>query len=318
LLVIDGVPAVSYSDSTNFGARFVRATDAAGGTWGAPMQVASGAFAASTSTSLAVVNGNPAIAFQRNNVKYSRALDAQGAAWSPFVSVGSTNMRNSINLLFSDGRPLVVARDPRIESVRADDANGDSWPTTANFVDNANRRVSAVDLGTSIAVTYTTSIDQLAYRRSGDSSGVSWGDEMLLDDDQLTCFQPSLAVVGGSPAVAYVKNSELRYIRASDALGAAWPASSTLTAAEATPNGATDLEVVSGQPAIAYSRFVGVDRQLMYVRATDATGASWGSAQTIDDSGSTGESLSLREVGGKPAIAYYDSLGGNLKYARQL
>src|SRR5438034_886988 len=63
----------------------------------------------------------------------------------------------------------------------------------------------------------------------------------------------SLAVVSGNPAISYYDgvNGDLKFTRASDANGAAWPG--VLTVDHAGLVGFyTTLKVVNGQPAISY------------------------------------------------------------------
>ena len=71
---------------------------------------------------------------------------------------------------------------------------------------------------------------------------------------------------------------------------------------------------VNGFPAMAYYD-IG-NRDLKYVRATDASGINWGTPVTIDAGGTVGQFTSLTIVNGNPAIAYYDVTNTNLKYVR--
>ncbi|MDQ3024637.1 MAG: hypothetical protein M3R04_09705, partial [bacterium] len=285
MLVIVGMPAISYADDTNFGSRFIRAVDVNGTNWGTPVQVATGAFAVSDSTSLAIVDGKPAIAFQRNNVKYARATDPVGTAWSTFVPVSSTNTRDSINLLMLGDRPIVISRDPDIEVSRANDPVGDSWPATSSRIDGSNRPVSAAIVGGRAAIAYTTGTDQLAFRRAANDEGTVWGPPIIVDSDQLSNFQPSLAVVSGKPAISYVIGSDLMFIGADDADGQNWTAQPRLVAAGASATGQTKLVVIAGLPAAAFSKFPGANRQLWYVSAQDAQGSVWKTPQKVDSTG---------------------------------
>jgi hypothetical protein len=315
LEIVQGFPAISYADDSNFGARYVRASNADGTAWGVPVQVATGAFAATDSTALEVIAGNPAIAFQRGNVKYVRAEDPAGSVWGDFVPVGSTNGRASINLLTVDGSPVAVFQDPNIESVRASDPLGDSWPTTALQIDTASRPVSAAIVGGRLAVAYTTSTGQLVFRRTSNAAATAWGSRVVVNSEQFANFQPSLAVVDTRPAISYVNGSELRFIRAVDTSGGQWPAESEVLDSAASNSGQTSLAVVAGVPAVAYSRFPGAEREVWYTQASNASGTAWGDPSLVDSSNNVGESLDLQEVNGRPAIAYYDATAADLKYA---
>ncbi|NKB25005.1 MAG: hypothetical protein GKR87_11645 [Kiritimatiellae bacterium] len=74
----------------------------------------------------------------------------------------------------------------------------------------------------------------------------------------------------------------------------------------------TSLAVVSGNPAISFQAGNG----LWYVRANDADGTTWSSAQLIESVGSgTGGNCSLAVVDGRPAISYHDQYEG-LKFVQ--
>jgi hypothetical protein len=315
LRMIGGNPAVSYCDDTNFGARFIRASDPNGAGWGAPVQVASGVSATTNSTSLLMVGSNPAIAFQRGNVKYSRATDSVGGSWSSFVALGSSNMQDSINLLMVSSRPAVIGRNPHIEICRANDSTGTAWPTTTLQVDGANRPVSAAIVDGMPAVAYTTGTDQLAYRRATTADGSTWGSQVLLEGEQFNNFVPSLAVINGRPAVSFVNGTDLVYIRASDADGNSWPASGIALASSMPQNGQTSLDSIGGKPAIAFSKFNAANRNLWFIDASNADGTAWNSAQALDTASSVADYLDLEDVNGKAGIAYYQITGENLKYA---
>jgi hypothetical protein len=74
------------------------------------------------------------------------------------------------------------------------------------------------------------------------------------------------------------------------------------------------LAVVNGNPAISYYDVTNLD--LKYVRATDASGTSWGTPVTLDSIGAVGQYTSLAVVNGNPAISYLDVSGFDLKYVR--
>ncbi|MEO6315755.1 MAG: hypothetical protein ABIO53_12470 [Chitinophagaceae bacterium] len=74
------------------------------------------------------------------------------------------------------------------------------------------------------------------------------------------------------------------------------------------------LFVVNGNPAMAF--YDATRTNLVFVRATDASGASYGTPVTLDSIGSVGQYISLQIVNGNPAIAYYDVTNTDLKYVR--
>ncbi len=74
------------------------------------------------------------------------------------------------------------------------------------------------------------------------------------------------------------------------------------------------MAIVNSLPAIAYYDFT--NTQLMFVRATNTDGTSWGTPVVVDTTGAVGQYASLAVVDGRPAIAYYDATNFNLNYVR--
>ncbi len=73
---------------------------------------------------------------------------------------------------------------------------------------------------------------------------------------------------------------------------------------------------VNGFPAIAY--YDGTNRDLKFVRASDANGINWATPISISTAGDVGQYASLVIVNGNPAISYYDVTNGDLKYVRAI
>jgi len=96
------------------------------------------------------------------------------------------------------------------------------------------------------------------------------------------------------------------------------PSGWTITAPNPDDNGMTgmhsSLAIINGNPAISYYDFNGNDGNLMYVRATDASGTAWGVPEVVDSTGDVGLWCSLAEVNGHAAISYYDGTNGHLVY----
>ncbi|NOT91483.1 Ig-like domain-containing protein [Ferruginibacter sp.] len=76
----------------------------------------------------------------------------------------------------------------------------------------------------------------------------------------------------------------------------------------------TSLEIVNGNPAISY--FDVTNNDLRYVRATDASGTTWGAGIAAAATGTVGAYTSLVVINGNPAISYYDIGNFDLKYVR--
>jgi hypothetical protein len=117
-------------------------------------------------------------------------------------------------------------------------------------------------------------------------------------------------VAGDYLAAGWVRDSSGAYARG-QALVSVWQFR-TLTL-DSTGDYAS-LAVVDGRPAVAYYDYSNND--LKYVRAQDASGASWAVPRTLDSAGWVGWHASLAVVDGRPAVAYYDASNGALKYVR--
>jgi len=228
-------------------------------------------------TSMAVVNGTPAIAyydFATGDLRFIRATDASGTTWGTPVIIDSINNLggNSASLAVVNGNPAIAYQD-----------------TTNN---------------------------DLRYVRATDASGTTWGVPLTLESAGDTGFGTSLKVINGFPAVSYGSSTAavVKYIRATDTSGTAWGAAVTVGSgySDSTSMAVFTPPVGGSYPAISY--FASADTDLKYVRATNTTGTLWGTPVTLDASGSTGQYPSMIAVGINPAISYYDSTNGDLKY----
>ncbi|MCH7471456.1 PKD domain-containing protein [bacterium] len=173
LAVVNGNPAISYYDTTNDDLKYVRASDADGTSWGAPVAPDSTG-GVGQYTSLAVVNGNPAISYldgTNGDLRYVRASDADGTSW---------------------GAPLT--------------------PDSAGFVGRYTS-LAVVDGYPAISY-YDFTNDDLKYVRASDASGASWGAPVTPDSTGSVGSYTSLAVVNGNAAVSYYDgtNTALKYV----------------------------------------------------------------------------------------------------------
>lgn len=276
LTTVDGFPAIAYADDANRDLKFVRATDADGTAWGAPIILDTDFGIRPEQIAFLIVNGNPAIAYHGNSngLRYIRATNPQGTAWAaPVVIVSSTNSGTYPTMTIVNGNPAIAYYENSsgtLRYVRALDANGATWGTP-QALDGAL------------------------------SSPVGW--------------YASLDIVNGTPAISYydATNSGLKYIRATDANGTTWGTSLTLDNNGATGL-YSSLEVVDGLPAISYYEGTGLGDILKYIQATDANGTAWNTPIISDIGKDIGFNTSLKVVDGNAAISYYDNGNTALKY----
>lgn len=109
LVMVNGRPAISYSDAFNNDLEYVRANDATGTSWGAPIVLDDDG---GTHTSMAVVDGKPAIAyrnFMTNLLDFVHATDADGAAWGAPLSLTAAPHSASFASMVVNGPHVGVA-----------------------------------------------------------------------------------------------------------------------------------------------------------------------------------------------------------------
>ncbi len=317
LAIVNGNPAVSYYDVSNGDLKHVRATDISGGAWGAPATVDSVNGVVGLYTSLAIVNGNPAVSYydsHKQYLKYVRASDAGGTAWGAPLSLYSVVRPPSLSsLTVVNGNPAVIYPGAvGLYYARATDVSGTAWgtPVQMDFPLQVGN-VSLAIVNGYPAISYANALSgDLRYVRATDASGTAWGTPVALGD---TSDNTSLAVVNGNPAIGYYGSGNLKYVRATDAIGGSWAPPVTVDSTAGAGMNAS-LAIVNGNPAISYFDLSNGD--LKYVRATDTSGTAWGAPVTLDSAGTVGKFTSLTIVNGSPAISYHDSSNGDLKYIR--
>lgn len=220
-------------------------------------------------------------------------------------------------------RPAIAYYDVAgglLRYARAVDVNGVNWNASVILDASAN-----VGTATSLSM-------------------VNLGGDVIAKNTTAGTVTISGTAINGTPGVAYydATNGDLKYVLANDPAGTDW-SSPVVVQSSGDVGGYLSLAMVDGRPAIAYHHVGG---GLRYVRATTPGGLTsnlrdingniltrainalaytgdWGAPVTIDGSGNGAyASLAIITDGtsaqGRPAVAYYDSIGQNLKYVRAL
>lgn len=325
LAVVNGKPAVSYYDVTEQNLRYVRALDASGTQWETPIIVDSVGNVGLLTTSLKVINGNPAISYYdgtNGNLKYVRATDADGTSWGIPVtidSIGNVGQYTSLDVV--DGNPAISYHDTTLDDVkyvRATDINGTGWDTPLTLdsdgIVGAHTSLTIVSGNPAISYRDNTNLT-LKYIRATDTTGAIWGKPLTITPTGNDGYYTPLLIVNGKPAIGYyhTPDSSLRYVRATDADGTSWEPPLTIASSGIVGQYAS-LEIINGKPAISY--YDATNGNLRYVRATDADGADWGSSFMIDATGTVGQYTSLAAINCSAAVSYYNATNGDLKYVR--
>ena len=223
-------PAVAYDMSSMPGpvwsVMYERAGDAAGTNWAVPSTLIDGGGADAKYASLAVINGKPAVAFQRisgnGELYYTYSADINGGSWATPIQVHTdvaAAVGASPGLLYVGGHPAIcyhVDAGPskrRPYYVRNADAQGmgpwDSpYPTPADIRDpvTSGLWISMAVVGSQLYMAFYDMGDMnLRCAPASDAIGSTWQASDVVDDGGgndvgLYC---SMANVNGHPAIAY-------------------------------------------------------------------------------------------------------------------
>lgn len=114
-VLVDGMPAIAYYDATNKDLKYVRALDARGTAWNAPVTLASRGDVGQN-PSLQIINGNPAVSYYDETNKtlmYVRSTDVPGVAWGAPAPILAPNVLAVASQ--SDGKILVAGSFTRFD-----------------------------------------------------------------------------------------------------------------------------------------------------------------------------------------------------------
>ncbi|MDA0246480.1 MAG: hypothetical protein OT477_23990 [Chloroflexi bacterium] len=253
---------------------------------------------------------------------YQLVYANQWGAGAPITVVSTGNAGQYASMTTVNGNPAIAyflgAPDNDLMYVRATDATGTAWgtPVAVQTTGTVGRFTQLLVVNGNPAIAYRNSSGSgLSYIRATDANGTTWGTPVAIGGAFVASV--SMAIVDGRPAIAYHDNfTSLNYVRANDADGTTWGTPVVLDSS--TPNGTglnASLAVINGNPAISYQNVEGTGSQ-KYIRATDTTGTTWGTAVVVDSAGaiSTGGEGDLAEVNGRPTMTYQRD--NNLYYVR--
>jgi PKD repeat protein len=345
-----GNPAALYSyDAAGMYNATVRVTDDLGGTDEATVPIKAYGWVLVTlavgdyyvGTSLAIVDGRPAIAFGSNaagSVIYAHSSTPYGANpadWQ-LINVDGTTTSWENTLCIVEGKPAIGYQNYSTDEIRfafSSTPDGDSaadWTSIA--VDSGKDWAS----GPSLAV--VSGNPAMAYFDNGSSPGAGDGNLWFARSTTVNGTSPgdwsaiaiapaiglddycSLAEVNGKPGLSYFTDVDggLHFAFSSSAEGMApgeW--SSVLLAPDV--GYLNRLAVIDGKPGVAYEiyDFMSGSKMLGFARSSSTGGTLEGDWSTVlvDGSHETFWGLSLNAVSGRPAIAYCDMTNWNLRFA---
>jgi hypothetical protein len=342
LAIVNGNPAISYYDRTSGDLLYIRSTTPTGTApedWSAPVRIDDGLGTdVGQHTSLAVINGNPALAYYdvtAQDLHYVRSTTVDGLSfgdWTQRVELDTAgNVGHWNTLLEVAGSPAIFYYDESIgdgKYARASTADGAAladWTTFPVDGPQNSGRYGQMDIinGNPAAAFYSDAGSDVLYTRANSTDGMpqlAWPGLSLLIDGLTTQVgdEVDLEEVMGNPAIAFrdfntFGDEKLRYVYCStpDGMGVGdWPASLLLDDG----GGWISLKVIDGNPAIAHRS----DTVLKYMRSATPTGetaADWDDRIVLDRGAlPTGEWVAMVEINGRPAICYYDRNVTGLKY----
>lgn len=355
LAVVDGNPAISYTEKTEGSVKYARSSSVTGGResdWDDVVIIDNGPDPGEArKTSVTVISGKPAIAYQVNGIgpsywgmRYARSTTSTGseaADWSQNIRL-SNNYDLTPKLAEIGGQPAIVSDLIGAQtdvffwrSNTSSGANPADWygPVSVytGIVDPSRPRPTLVEVEGNPAISFFEPWEgNLMYVRSttptGGMSG-DWSNVITVDTGDDVGYSHSLAIVDGNPAISYFDagTTALKYARSETSTGENandWFAKVELVNALGNVGKWSSLAVIGGQPSISY--FDEGNGRLLFSQAANETGegaAAWLQIPTTID-GSPDEPVignsqrtSLVEVDGRPAISYYDSTNKSLKYA---
>jgi PKD repeat protein len=253
------------------------------------------------SQQLAEVGGSPAVSFMADTngyeVRYVRSLNSSGTTWGSAVTVGyaetwwiTTNSLAEVN-----GKPGIVPR-PTTGTLRlwhAADVTGTIWPA-ATVVAPIGEGATLLEVDSVPAIVYLD--DGIHYIQATDVAGTSWQAPVILETDTNASY-PSIAIVGGYPAIAYNRSTGIYFVRADDPDGASWPVPQLI---DPLARSNVSLAVVGGRPIIVGTRSSGTLNKIGLSWSPDATGTSWSPLTNVG----IGKKPRIVDANGTPGVAY--------------
>ncbi len=336
LSVVDGFPAIAFADSFYGNLLYMRALDASGSNWGDQIFIDE-VDISSGGTSLNIVDGKPAVTYRENGfgngdtLRYAIAGDANGSWWySPIIIDSGLDIGKYSSLFVVNGYPAISYYDGvngDLKYVRATDSSGFNWGTPITVDDGGTDDVGQfttlrVVNGNPAISYYDYTNGDLKFVRANDTDGTTWGTPIVVDgaSDWVGAYA-SMEIVNivegnpsGNPAIAYMGDSILLYVKASDSDGSSWD-TPVIVDDSGEADGFCSLAVINGVPGIAYKAFgQGENNILLFVHSGDYAGSTWGTPVYVNTSGDVGDFATLKEVNFKPAIVAEDSTRGRLVY----
>lgn len=278
LSVVNGNPAIAYTDSTTGSGnlRYIRANDANGASWSPPV-IADSSSRVGEYSSLCIVNGRPAVGYHdglNGNLKFVRANEENGSTWATPITVDNSanDVGQSCQMIIVNGNPAIAYRNATasdLKYVRAANLDGTSWGGALNIdtISTVVEKVSIAIVSGKPAISYyvQSSANAIYYTIAADANGGSWTPSISVME--VNTEGPSLAVIDGSPAIAFTGGQNIYYIRANDTTGVSWGMPNFLGKYQVNITPDVHLQYINGFPMIASG--------YEFRKAANSTGSNW-------------------------------------------
>jgi len=267
------------------------------------------------STSLAVVDGGPAISyysFSDTSLKYASSSTTTGSSaedWSVITLDSAGEVGNYSSLAEVEGQPAISYQDWSNSALKyARRGPGDIWTAVTVRTSDTGERVGeftslAVVNGYPLITHFDSDGGRLLHAQSITPTGMleaDWQNYVTDNDDDSVGKYNSLAVVDGKAAVSYFNSYTVNGLRYK------WFSDPTKVRV-ASPYGEaryTSLAVVDGRPAISwYDTGTGYLRYSFSSSVHGTSNADW-STITLDLADNDNSPTSLAVIAGQPAICY--------------
>ena len=291
----DGKVIVFYQQNSSL--YFRRSNDATATTWGPSFELQGKVTPGSPGKgngffpSAAIVAGVPCVAYydaDNGDLYFKRSTSPNGSAWFASVLVpGIGDVGGYCSLAEVNGAACIA------------------------YYDFTNKNLKFARMNPSGA-----SVDAIAFPESTPGNG---------EHCQLT-------VLDGKPAILYYSaaSKDLRLVRSTDVNGFSWAAPEVLDSGAVTTHGTgpygylnsttTDDDVgrfcriamINGKPSVTY--YDGTNRRILYRRASNAAGTSWGGAITLRDNTQTAALFPvLSSIQNAPGMYFFEDVWNNVK-----
>jgi Chaperone of endosialidase/Head domain of trimeric autotransporter adhesin len=321
-LLVQGNPAIAYTDTTAGDLYYVRATNAQGSAWGVPVRVATGGSAVvGYYPSMALLAGNlPAISYYdstNGDLKFVRALDVNGAAWAAPVTVVSTGTTGSHGVLVvkdiggGDLRPFIAyldSEDYLIKVVRGD-GTGTTWGSPVTPVAGPSGFsywvAPAFDMivnGSALKLLYYHPTDGKLYDvQTTTSAGTTWGTPVQrrtgMDE---SASNVTLYAAGGGISATWQENT--------GALYTAWlPAAGELADVNVQVTSDSHAVIPGTFPAILFNTSAGMN----VMHADNTAGTAWKTPRAFAAANASSYSYTgVRLADGSVLAVFHSQNGG--------